>query len=312
MERKTKHRILGILVVVGLIILLLPLLQSGKEIPTETTVVKAPPFPDQSVQVTTNAPPQQSPVLQDQDQYAQQQSTTNPQANEGVVNSTADNVLNDGTVDSEPNALTEGTAKTDSEINQPRVQPEQKDKIAAASSADIWEEELKAQNTTQTVKQDEPVKVNLPKMEANLNVREEAQQDKKARVIEVKPAVIKAPSVKKNAAVVRHAAVSKTVKSVPAIQGPVERDGLIKLKSAVWIIQIGSFKNKANALRLVNQLRAKGYPAFIQQVSTTLGSSTRVFVGPETNQSNARALANQLESEMRLRGIVLSYKPLAL
>ncbi|RDI46074.1 SPOR domain-containing protein [Aquicella lusitana] len=312
MERKTKHRILGILVVVGLIILLLPLLQSGKEIPTETTVVKAPPFPDQSVQVTTNAPPQQSPVLQDQDQHAQQQSTTNPQANEGVVNSTADNVLNDGTVDSEPNALTEGTAKTDSEINQPRVQPEQKDKIAAASSADIWEEELKAQNTTQTVKQDEPVKVNLPKMEANLNVREEAQQDKKARVIEVKPAVIKAPSVKKNAAVVRHAAVSKTVKSVPAIQGPVERDGLIKLKSAVWIIQIGSFKNKANALRLVNQLRAKGYPAFIQQVSTTLGSSTRVFVGPETNQSNARALANQLESEMRLRGIVLSYKPLAL
>jgi len=65
-------------------------------------------------------------------------------------------------------------------------------------------------------------------------------------------------------------------------------------------------------LRLVNQLRASGYRAFIQQVATLEGNSTRVFVGPETKFASAHALANQLESSMRLHGIVISYKPLAL
>lgn len=70
---------------------------------------------------------------------------------------------------------------------------------------------------------------------------------------------------------------------------------------------------EANALRVVNNLRANGYRAFIQQISTTLGDdNTRVFVGPENKQSSARELAQKLESDMHLRGIVISYKPLAL
>jgi DedD protein len=93
---------------------------------------------------------------------------------------------------------------------------------------------------------------------------------------------------------------------------PIKDNGLLELKQAAWVIQIGSFKNKANALRLVNQLRANGYRAFIQQTSGTFGDSTRVFVGPENKHHSARALADRLESDMHIRGIVISYKPLAL
>lgn len=54
MEKKTKHRILGVLVVIGIVIILLPLFQSEKEAPVETTLVKAPPFPGQAPQVASN------------------------------------------------------------------------------------------------------------------------------------------------------------------------------------------------------------------------------------------------------------------
>ena len=88
----------------------------------------------------------------------------------------------------------------------------------------------------------------------------------------------------------------------------IDSNGLFKLKSAVWVIQMGSFKNKENALHLVNKLRINGYRAFIQQVA----SYTEVFVGPENKQNSARALKNKLEAELHMSGIVISYKPLKL
>lgn len=98
----------------------------------------------------------------------------------------------------------------------------------------------------------------------------------------------------------------------PLSQSPGVNKDLFTLQNSSWVIQIGSYKEKDNALRIVNQLRAKGYKAFIQEVSTPVGDSTRVFVGPESKQHAARQLATQIENNMQLRGIVISYKPLAL
>jgi cell division septation protein DedD len=71
---------------------------------------------------------------------------------------------------------------------------------------------------------------------------------------------------------------------------------------------LGSYKNKASALRLVNRLRANGYSAFIQQAS----AETSVYVGPETKENIARSIATRLEYEMKLQVFVISYKPLTL
>lgn len=105
---------------------------------------------------------------------------------------------------------------------------------------------------------------------------------------------------------------SNDFKTAKRDQTPIDNDGLINFKNAVWVIQIGSFKNKTHALNLVNMLRASGYKAFIQQIPSTFGTTTRVFVGPESKQASARALANQLEADMHIKGLVISYKPLAL
>jgi DedD protein len=81
---------------------------------------------------------------------------------------------------------------------------------------------------------------------------------------------------------------------------------------SAWVVQIGSYKSKENALRIVNQLRASGYHAFLQESSTSLEEITRVYVGPEPQQTHAKELADRLQQEMNIKGIVITYKPLTL
>lgn len=241
MDSKTKHRLLGVLVVVGLVVILFPFFQSNKDFSKEAKAVTAPPFPDQSVQVAM--------VNEDIGENVEEQSIPIP-----------------------PNTLVE--AKAD-EVNQ---------------------------------KPDDTINV------AHLNVDHEpviAQQT--ATKVDVQKAVEKAAARKPNIKVANKTnLIRRHVPKKPVPQTPLDDDGLVKLKDAAWVIQLGSFNKKENALRLVNQLRANGYPAFIQQVSTRLGNTTRVFVGPEVKHDQARALAIQLESDLHLHGMVISYKPLAL
>jgi DedD protein len=85
---------------------------------------------------------------------------------------------------------------------------------------------------------------------------------------------------------------------------------LSALKEGAWVIQMGSFKNKANAQRLTNALREKGFKAFTYE--TKSNGQTRVYVGPELKQVAATSLAGKIAEEMKMQGVVLSYKPLEL
>lgn len=230
MEKQTKNRILGALVIIGLVIILLPLFQNGNELVTETTLVNTPPFPDQPAQTDT--------AISESVPSAPMASNPSPQA-----------MLSD---------------------TQPMVQNE-----AIAN----------------------PIKTTNDKIIEN--PKPAPTQKKLTHLNNSHPSKIQPQAVHKSSTI----ALAKTT---------TEDNGLIKLNSAVWVLQIGSFKNKSNALRVVNQLRANGYRAFIQQISTALGEHTRVFVGPENKRTTARALADRLRSEMHIQAIVVSYKPLTL
>ncbi|OGT45185.1 MAG: hypothetical protein A3E83_07875 [Gammaproteobacteria bacterium RIFCSPHIGHO2_12_FULL_41_20] len=99
---------------------------------------------------------------------------------------------------------------------------------------------------------------------------------------------------------------------VAALKKSLPDRSLLKFQASAWVIQLGSFKNKANAIRLVDQLRNSGYKAFIQNATSHLGETIRVYVGPETRHASAKALADRLEQDLHLHGIVVSFKPLAL
>ncbi len=341
MERKTKHRILGILVIAAFGIIMLPFFEGGRSPIPDATIVKAPPFPGpSSAQAALNPPitlaqTGSSAYNQQPDDTistnsptainAQAQTINPPQIQTAAPPQEQSNIKNAATT-----AETNPAAIDDKKITQVDTKETEQEKNVVSE---------KNQTTTETVKepvaakQDQDMELDTGTEEENDEITPQPKQSNvtdKTNVTKNKTInkIVKPIAAKVSVSAAKHTvkkvlAVKKPFvpqikpfvpegKSVAIVDAPIDVNGLAKLRNAAWVIQIGSFKDKGNALRLVNQLRAKGYRAFIQQVSSDFGNGTRVFIGPEPKQNTARALATQLESNMHIRGIVISYKPLAL
>jgi len=263
MESKTKHRILGMLVVAALIVILLPFLQTNRELPHEAINIKTPPFPDQPVQVSMTTQ-STTPVVNEE--IKQQPDDTIKAVHSEETSPAVPNIANP-VIDKKPDAMKQ-QPNADS-LKKPIENEVADNKTASAPTPPA--EPLK--KITVNNPPSMPVKSMLPKrMALNKHIQ----------------------------------------RKISYVNMPIDNNGLFKLHGAAWVIQVGSYRNKVSALRVVNHLRANGYRAFIQQISTALGSDTRVFVGPENKQSAARELAQKIENDMHLHGIVISYQPLAL
>lgn len=81
------------------------------------------------------------------------------------------------------------------------------------------------------------------------------------------------------------------------------------VRSAVtaWVVQLGSFSDKANASKLETKLRTKGFPAFVDPVQADNITSFKVRVGPELSEQLAKDLAAKIESSVKMKGIVVKY-----
>jgi DedD protein len=74
-----------------------------------------------------------------------------------------------------------------------------------------------------------------------------------------------------------------------------------------WAVQVGSFTQRANALKLRDKIRSGGYASYVEVVKTDKGLIYRVRVGPELNKSAAETLQQQLAKDMKVRGFVVSH-----
>lgn len=74
-----------------------------------------------------------------------------------------------------------------------------------------------------------------------------------------------------------------------------------------WVVQLGSFSNEQNAVKLRDQLRAKGYAAFMETTTGANGKVARVRVGPEVDRARAEAVRDRLQKEFKIKGIVGRY-----
>jgi len=323
MESKTKQRIVGICVVIGLVIVLLPLFQMGKESSSEATLVKAPPFPEPATQVAASDSAADLSLVQDdtlpeqtlkssntdtaqpksdaqslvesqdqkqpQDQAQKQNQAENTQQPNLLANRPS--IINDRTqTNSSPAAVTSNTDAPEnvekSDLNSGTANPGMK----AMELAPVMPEDDEQAPSVANVKQANEVKT--PAHQAVMHTA--ANQHSRKVNLQKQLAANKAKL--------------KPIKLETALND----NGLVSIKSSAWVVQIGSFKNKSNALRLVNKLRMNGYHAFMQHVAMTSGENTRVFVGPENQHARAQTLANRLESDMHIKTIVISYKPLTL
>lgn len=74
-----------------------------------------------------------------------------------------------------------------------------------------------------------------------------------------------------------------------------------------WVVQAGSFSRETNALILRDQLKTKGFTAFVENASTGAGPVYRVRIGPVKDRETAEVLVKRLNSLGNYRGMVMSY-----
>ena len=71
-----------------------------------------------------------------------------------------------------------------------------------------------------------------------------------------------------------------------------------------FAVQLAAFSKQADATALRDKLRAAGFSAFTEAVTTDKGTLTRVRVGPVLNRAEADQLKAQVKSKVGLDGVV--------
>ncbi|MDR3491163.1 MAG: SPOR domain-containing protein [Gammaproteobacteria bacterium] len=252
MEKKVSRRIAGSLIIVALVVILLPLFNSGtNKSLISSASIQAPAFPA-STENTTTVASNESPVMPESQSYK-------------IVKDimAADKNL---------------PALVSANETQPAVITTAEQAIPSAANK----------------KPDAVAKV-IP---SSLDAKPEAQ------AVLAKNAK---PEAKSEAKTVL-AKDTKSAEAVKATAGEKKSVNLAALKNPAWVVQMGSFRNKNNAARLTNALRSKGYKAFTYE--TKSNNQVRVYVGPELKKVAAANLATKIKEDIKLEGLVLTYKPL--
>jgi DedD protein len=76
---------------------------------------------------------------------------------------------------------------------------------------------------------------------------------------------------------------------------------------SAWVVQVGSFNKKNNALQLMKELQAGGFKAFVEPVNIATGVSHRVRIGPEMTRVKATRTRDQIAREYSREGVVMPY-----
>ncbi|MEA3639434.1 MAG: SPOR domain-containing protein [Lamprobacter sp.] len=91
--------------------------------------------------------------------------------------------------------------------------------------------------------------------------------------------------------------------TAPATAGPKP----IPPGTRAWVIQVASLGSPEAARSLQDELRTKGYPAFVEQADVGGRRYYRVRVGPEIERARADRLATQLASDTGAQPLVQRY-----
>ena len=72
-----------------------------------------------------------------------------------------------------------------------------------------------------------------------------------------------------------------------------------------WIIQIGSFSNKINSIKLRDKIRKKGFVTFVDEIKNSRNQLRyRVRVGPYATRNEAQENMQAIKKKMNLNGLI--------
>jgi DedD protein len=104
--------------------------------------------------------------------------------------------------------------------------------------------------------------------------------------------------------------VTKSLDTKPLEKTQIARADRPQYKSSAFVIQIGSFSNKDSAQKIVDNLKAAHYKAYLKHGMSNGESINRVLVGPELKRENAESQLSAINKISGLKAIILSYDPL--
>lgn len=103
-------------------------------------------------------------------------------------------------------------------------------------------------------------------------------------------------------------ASGKAVTSSKAVQSDKQAATSDKASATkAWVVQVGSFGNRANALALQKKLRRHKFAAFVEFVKGKQGGVYRVRVGPEVDRAKAEETRQAINKQLKIRGVVMSH-----
>jgi len=76
---------------------------------------------------------------------------------------------------------------------------------------------------------------------------------------------------------------------------------------ASWVIQVAALAERARAESLQQDLRAKGFPAFVEKAVVRGKTYHRIRVGPEADRGQIEAMATSLREKTGFKGQILRY-----
>lgn len=96
-------------------------------------------------------------------------------------------------------------------------------------------------------------------------------------------------------------------KSPAPVAKPEQRSSEPKPSGPSWVIQVSSLTEKPRALSLEKELRAKGFPVFIEQAEVGGRLYHRVRIGPRGSKRDIKEMAASLRKKTGHEGQILRY-----
>ena len=105
------------------------------------------------------------------------------------------------------------------------------------------------------------------------------------------------------------------VKTAPKTAPPATTDSgsdtvkspVVKKTVKAWVVQVGSFSSRKNALALSSKLRKQKYRAFVEAIKTNASWNYRVRVGPEVRRSSAEEIQKKLRTTLKINGVIMEH-----
>src|SRR3989339_270010 len=289
MEPKIKHRIIGIIILIAVIIIVFPLLfHKSNSLPTAAELsVSIPPEPA-APKVQVQLPQGLSSTAMPSTAASVQTGTSQPAASNTAENTVSAMTLTPAAELSSASAVKATTAHGQSTQ---QIQP-----MTAGQSAVPVKKTL-AQPLPSVTRQNVAPTIPAKKIAA----------PKKS----VQPMTISQPMMSPTAKTQPAASQTVSTQSSTAVSvsSSLPMKNIVVDYSKAWVIQVGVFSDSDHAEQLLQILRKEGFGSYTQTIHTQEGKIlTKVFVGPNMSKKTIETMLQTLKSKYHLNGIVTHYQ----